>query len=73
MCKNVNNKEQDNRTYKMNDTKQNNVKQEKDIRVMVDDQLKFDNHMYGKPKKANNIMGDLFIYIPERRNVLETL
>ena len=53
----INNKECENRTYKMNDITLKNVKQEKDIGVIVDDQLKFEDHMYEKIKKANNMMG----------------
>ena len=33
------------------------MNQEKDIGVIVDDQLKFENHMYEKIRKANNMMG----------------
>ena len=53
----INNKECDNRTYNMCNIKLMNVKQEKDIRVIVDDQLKFEDHMYEKIKKANNMVG----------------
>ena len=55
----TNNKECKNRNYKMNDITLRNVKQEKDIGVIVglDDQLKFEDHMYEKIKKANNMMG----------------
>ena len=41
----------------MNDITLRNVKQEKDIGVIVDDQLKFEDHIYEKVKKANNMMG----------------
>ena len=43
-------------------------RQEKDIGVIVDDQLKFEHHMYEKIKKANNVMGLIrcsFIYLDE--------
>ena len=43
-------------------------RQEKDIGVFVDDQLKFEYHMYEKIKKANNIMGLIrhsFIHLDE--------
>ena len=39
----------------MNATELKQVKQEKDIRVIVDDQLKFESHTLEKIKKANNI------------------
>ena len=45
-----------------------NVKQEKDIGVIVDEQLKFEDHMYEKIKKANNVMGLIrrsFIHMDE--------
>ena len=53
----INNKECENRNYKMNDITLRNVKQEKDIGVIVDDQLKFEDHTYEKIKKANHMMG----------------
>ena len=40
----------------MQDTELKQVNQEKDIGVKVDDQLKFENHMYEKIRKANNMM-----------------
>ena len=64
----INNKESDNRTYNMHDITLMNVKQEKDIGVIVDDQLKFEEHMYEKIKKANNMMGLIrrsFIHLDE--------
>ena len=51
------NSEQESRTYKINDIVLKNVKQEKDIGVIVEDQLKFKDHMYEKVKKANNMIG----------------
>ena len=44
----INNKERENRTYNMYDIILRNVKQEKDIGVAVDDQLKFEDHMHEK-------------------------
>ena len=64
----INNKELENRTYNMDDVILRNVKQEKDIGVIVDDQLKFEDHMYEKIKKANNMMGLIrrsFIHLDE--------
>ena len=64
----VNNKEFENRTYNMDDVILRNVKQEKDIGVIVGDQLKFEDHMYEKIKKANNMMGLIrrsFIHLDE--------
>ena len=64
----INNKELENRTYNMDDIILRNVKQEKDIGVIVDDQLKFEDHMYEKIKKANNMMGLIrrsFIHLDE--------
>ena len=52
----------------MDDVILRNVKQEKDIGVIVDDQLKFKDHMYEKIKKANNMMGLIrrsFIHLGE--------
>ena len=48
----INNKELENRTYNMDDIILRNVKQEKDIGVIVDDQLKFEDHMYEKNKEG---------------------
>ena len=45
----------ENRTYNMDDIILRNVKQEKDIGV-IDNQLKFEDHIYEKIKKANNMM-----------------
>ena len=53
----INNKEFENRTYNIYDIVLRNVKHKKDIGVIVDDQLKFEYHMYEKIKKANNMMG----------------
>ena len=50
----INNKELENRKYNMDAVVLRNVKQEKDIGVIVDEQLKFEDHMYEKIKKANN-------------------
>ena len=36
----INNREQDSKTYKMDDTAPRNVKQEKDIRVTLNEKLK---------------------------------
>ena len=41
----------------MDDIILRNFKQEKDIGVIVDDQLKFEDYMYKTIKKANNMMG----------------
>ena len=41
----------------MDDIILRNLKHEKDIGVLVDDQLKFEYHMYEKIKKVNNMMG----------------
>ena len=44
------------------------IKQEKYIGVTVDDQLKFEEHMYEKIKKVNNMMGLIrrsFIHLDE--------
>ena len=54
----INNKECENRTYNMGDITLINVKQEKDI--TIDDQLKPEEHMYEKIKKANNMMGLIY-------------
>ena len=51
----IHNKELENRTYKMHDIILRNIKQEKDIGVIVDDQLRFEDHMYEKLKKVNMI------------------
>ena len=64
----INNKGSENRTHNMDDIILRNVKQEKDIGVTVDNQLKFEDHMYEKIKKANNMMGlirRLFIHPDE--------
>ena len=50
----INNSEQESRTHKMNDIALKNVNQEKDIGV---DRLKFEDHMYEKMKKTNNMIG----------------
>ena len=41
----------------MNDIALKNVNQEKDIGVIVEDWLKFEDHMYEKMKKTNNMIG----------------
>ena len=41
----------------MKDTKLKQVSQEKDIGVIVDEQLKFESHIYEKINKANSMMG----------------
>ena len=46
-----------NEAYKTETTKLRQVRQEKDIGIIVDDQLKFENHIQEKVNKANNIMG----------------
>ena len=64
----INNKEDQPRTYKMKETTLKRVKQEKDIGVVVDEQLKFDSHIYEKINKANSMMGLIrrsFIYMDE--------
>ena len=63
----ITNKECENRNYKMNDITLRNVKQEKDIGAIVDNQLKFEDHMYEKIKKANNMMAlrRSFIHLDE--------
>ena len=64
----INNKELENRKYNMDAVVLRNVKQEKDIGVIVDKQLKFEDHMYEKIKKANNMMGLIrrsFIHMDE--------
>ena len=53
----INNREQDSKMYKMDDTAPKNVKQEKDIGVTVNEQLKFEDHIYERIKKANNMVG----------------
>ena len=63
-----NNKELENRKYNMDAVVLRNVKQEKDIGVIVDEQLKFKDHMYKKIKKVNNMMGLIrrsFIHMDE--------
>ena len=52
----------------MHTTELKQVKQEKDIGVIVDDQLKFESHILEKIKKANNTMGLIrrsFIHLDE--------
>ena len=52
----------------MKDTELKQVNQEKDIGVIVDDQLKFENHMYEKIMKANNrikLIRRFFIHLDE--------
>ena len=64
----INNKVLENRTYNIDDIILRKVKQEKDFGVIVDDQLKFEDHMYEKIKKANNMMGLIrrsFIHLDE--------
>ena len=41
----------------MKDAKLKQVNREKDIGVIVDYQLKFENHMYEKIRKTNNMLG----------------
>ena len=53
----INTKTNHNEPYKMHTTDLKQVKQEKDIRVTMDDQLKFASYILKKIKKANNIMG----------------
>ena len=54
-------------SYKMETTELRQVGQEKDIGVIVDNQLKFENHMQEKVKKADNIMGLIrsFVHLDE--------
>ena len=57
-----------NESYKMETTELRQVRQEKDIGVIVDDELKFENHMQEKVKKANNIVGLIrrtFVHLDE--------
>ena len=64
----INNKEDQPRMYKMKETTLKLVKQEKDIGVVVDEQLKFESHIYEKINKANSMMGLIrrsFIYMDE--------
>ena len=64
----INNKEDQPRTYKMKETTLKRVKQGKDIGVVVDQQLKFESHIYEKINKANSMMGLIrrsFIYMDE--------
>ena len=64
----INNKEDQPRTYKMKETTLKRVKQEKDIGVVVDEQLKFESHIYEKINKANSMIGLIrrsFIYMDE--------
>ena len=64
----INNKELENRIYNMDNIILRNVKQEKDIGVIVDYQLQFEDHMYEKIKKANNMVGLIrrsFIHLDE--------
>ena len=53
----INEKGEQPRIYKMRETTLKQVKQEKDIGVIVDDQLKFESHIYEKINKANSMMG----------------
>ena len=58
MCIHVHNRKMNyNEAYKMETTELRQVRQEKDIGDKVDNQLKFENHIQEKVKKANNIMG----------------
>ena len=64
----INSKTNHNEPYEMHTTELKQVKQEKDIGVIVDDQLKFESHILEKIKKANNIMGLIrrsFIHLDE--------
>ena len=64
----VNNKEGSNRTFRMKAVEPKQVKYEKDIGVIIDYQLKIENHMNEKIKKANNMMGlirRLFVHLYE--------
>ena len=49
--------------YRMHNTELRQVNQEKDIGVIVDNQLKFENHVQEKIKKANNTMGLIRTFI----------
>ena len=64
----INNKEWENRTYNVYDIILRNVKPENDIGVIIDNQLKFEDHMYERTKKANNMIGLVrrsFIHLDE--------
>ena len=63
----INRKMNYNESYKMETTDLRHVRQEKDIGVIVDRQLKFENHMQEKVNKANNIMGLIrtFVHLDE--------
>ena len=64
----INNKGEQPRTCKMKDTTLKQVKREKDIGVIVDEQLKFESHIYEKINKANSMMGLIcrsFIHMDE--------
>ena len=53
----MNNKREQLGTYEMKNMTLKQVNQEKDIRVIVDGQLKFQSHTYEKINKSNSIMG----------------
>ena len=64
----INYKGEQPRIYKMKETILKQVHQEKDIGVIVDDQLKFESHIYEKINKANSMMGLIrrsFIHMDE--------
>ena len=64
----INYKGEQPRIYKMKETTMKQVHQEKDIGVIVDDQLKFEKHIYEKINKANSMMGLIrrsFIHMDE--------
>ena len=63
----INTKTNHNEPYKMHPTELKQVKQEKDIGVIVDDQLKFESHILEKIKKANNmgLIRRSFIHLDE--------
>ena len=64
----INHKGEQPRIYKMKETTLKQVHQEKDIGVIVDDQLKFEKHIYEKINKANSMMGLIrrsFIHMDE--------
>ena len=64
----INRKISYNEAYKMETIELRQVRQEKDIGVIVDDQLKFKDHMQEKVKKANNFMGlkrRMFVHLDE--------
>ena len=56
MSMSVNNKGEQSRTCEIRDTTLKQVNQEKDIGVIVNEQLKFKSHVYEKIHRTNNMM-----------------